>query len=830
MFSLEEISSVTRSPPSFRIFKPWWDTFMDYLAMTMLMIAVFGGTMQIYKDRTICLPIKANSTHSAPSPIDANISWADKHVDFNITDLHHTIINQKSIKISRVNAIFAVEHTKTNLDYQQYRYVNQACYFHAVPWFSKHFSSFILIHTVALMICSNFWFKYPKTSSKIEHLVFILEKCFDSPWTTELLSLAVTENSSEMNIRAQEKRKSTAAGQGISESAKSSTRTHSVIKKQFQLLDKKDGEQAKSLFEKVRKFRFHVEQEDTIYKLYVGQMVFKSLQCLAILCYFMVFIKDVNFDIICRPGMENVIGYEIFICTFSIALLLQRLILLYLILVTIYVGLCLRTLIWILRSPLKQYSFEKRETQFSDIPNVKNDFAFLLHLIDQYDPLYCTRFCIFLSEASEKKLKMLNLNNDWTVDKVRQQLIQNNKEQLELQLFMLTGIPQAVYDVTELQALRMELCTDIKISSKVTHLVHLEELSIVNCKVIVKPTALFFLGNKLHSLLVTFSVHEEVPEWINKLTRLRELSLIGSINLETKTLELEFLKELRYLKILRINSNLTKIPFNVLYVAPHLIGLSIFNNKNKLEVLHNLGGMFNLARLDLQNCQLDNIPHGIFSLTNLQELNLQGNELRQVDELGAFRQLPRLSSLNLSNNKITSLPDSFLFIGNLEQFNASDNQIETLPNSLFAIQKLHHLYLSNNRLMAIPTSIKNLKYLTFLDLSSNKLETLPDELFQCRRLKTLKLNNNLLTSLSGKIQQCSLLSKLELKGNPLEELPVEIGQCSKLKHSGLIIDEFLSETLPMPVKANLMSNQEAPLDVRLIIPNKASYPKLDNLV
>ncbi|XP_078282188.1 volume-regulated anion channel subunit LRRC8D-like [Rhinoraja longicauda] len=827
MFSLEEISSVSKPPPSFRIFKPWWDTFMDYLALTMLMVAVFGGTTQIYKERTVCLPITINTT--ARSIIDSNFSREDMFVDFNLSIDPRIVIRQKYDSISRDIAIYAVDGNKSHLDYQQYRYVNQACYFQAVPWFPKYFNYFILLQTVSLMICSNFWFKYPKTSSKIEHLIFILEKCFESPWTTDVLSLAVTENSSKMNVRMQEKRKGTAPSQGISESLRGLTK-NPAIKKQFQMLDKKDGEQAKALFEKVRKFRLHVEQEDTVYKLYVGQLVFKTVQCLVVLCYFTLFIRQVGFDILCRPGVEAVVGYDLFICTFSIAYLLRRLILVYLLLVSAYLGLCFRTLIWIIRTPLKQYSFEKRETQFSDIPDVKNDFAFLLHMIDQYDPLYCTRFCIFLSEASEKKLKLLSLNNYWTVEKARQQLTRNSKEQLELQLFMLTGIPQAIYEVTELQALHLELCKDVKISTKVTQLVHLEDLSIIDCIVIVKPAALFFLGNQLHSLSVTFSVHEEVPEWINKLTRLRELSLIGNVTIDSKTLELDFLKELRYLKILRLKSNLTKIPFNVLYVAPHLTELSIFNNNNKLEMLHNLGGMFNLARLDLQNCELDSIPLGIFSLNNLQELNLQGNALARVDELESFHRLPRLSSLNFSHNKITSLPDSFTSIGNLGRFNISDNQIETLPNSIFTIQKLNYLDVSANHLAAIPTSIKYLKNLRALDMSSNKLLTLPDELFQCRKLKTLKLNDNSLTFLSGKIQQCSLLSKLELKGNHLEELPVEIAQCSKLKRSGLIIDEFLSETLPMPIKANLTAMQDTPIDVRLIVAGKNSHPQLDNLV
>ncbi|XP_078083680.1 volume-regulated anion channel subunit LRRC8D-like [Mustelus asterias] len=826
MFTFEELSSVSKAPPSFRIFKPWWDTFMDYLAITMLMIAVFGGTTQIYKDKTVCLPIMDDLGERKYSSFEANSS--------NVT--HRGATYPDSARLSHSEVVYAVTEGKTNLDIQQYRFVNRACYFHAVPWFPKYFSYVILVHTVALMICSNFWFRYPKTSSKMEHLIFILEKCFESPWTSDVLSLAVTEQqSSDTNVRLQEKRKSAPApfkpvSPGIRDSSKGATRTNPVIQRQNELLDKKDWERAKALFEKVKTFKLHVEQEDTIYRLYVGQLLLKTLQCFIVLGYFAVFVQVVTFDIICRPGRESVIGYGVFICTFSIALLLRRLLLLYLCLVGVYVLLCIRTLIWILRTPLKQYSFEKRENQLSDIPNVKNDFAFLLHLIDQYDPLYCKHFSTFLSETSERKLKLLSLNSDWTPEKVRQQLIRGTKDQLELHLFMLTGIPEAVYDVTEIQSVKMELCRGINISTKVTQLVHLEELSIVNSVVTIKPAALFFLSNQLHSLSVTFSNDEEIPDWIGKLTKLRALYLIGNVNADDKRLELEFLKELRYLRILQINSNLLKIPFNVLYVAPHLVELSILNNKHKLEMIHNLGSMLNLARLDLQNCDLETIPLGIFSLSNLQELSFQGNELSAIDEIENLRRLRKLSSLNLSFNRIKSIPDSFSFISNLEHFNVSNNQIETLPNSMFTVQKLQHLDMSSNHLVAIPPSIKYLKNLKYLDLSSNKLETLPDELFQCKKLKTLKLNNNLLTSLSGKIQQCSQLSRLELKTNPLDELPVEITHCSKLKQSGLILDEYLFEALPMQIKISMSANPEPPAEIRLIMPNNMSHPDMEHNV
>ncbi|KAK7891864.1 hypothetical protein WMY93_023827 [Mugilogobius chulae] len=57
MFTLTEVASLNDIKPTYRILKPWWDVFMDYLGIVMLMLAIFSGTMQITKDQVVCLPV-----------------------------------------------------------------------------------------------------------------------------------------------------------------------------------------------------------------------------------------------------------------------------------------------------------------------------------------------------------------------------------------------------------------------------------------------------------------------------------------------------------------------------------------------------------------------------------------------------------------------------------------------------------------------------------------------------------------------------------------------------------------------------------------------------
>uniref|UniRef100_A0A3B3ZIV0 LRRC8 pannexin-like TM region domain-containing protein n=1 Tax=Periophthalmus magnuspinnatus TaxID=409849 RepID=A0A3B3ZIV0_9GOBI len=127
------------------------------------------------------------------------------------------------------------------------------------------------------MVCSNFWFKFPGSSSKIEHFISMLGKCFDSPWTTRALSEVSGENPEDNENQKSCITKSNIAmspGEGSLEktqSLRSIPEKIVVDKASASVLDKKEGEQAKALFEKVKKFRLHVEEGDILYLMYVRQ-------------------------------------------------------------------------------------------------------------------------------------------------------------------------------------------------------------------------------------------------------------------------------------------------------------------------------------------------------------------------------------------------------------------------------------------------------------------------------------------------------------------------------------------------------------------------------
>ncbi|XP_034036608.1 volume-regulated anion channel subunit LRRC8C isoform X2 [Thalassophryne amazonica] len=698
---------------------------------------------------------------------------------------------------------------KTDLDLQQYSFINQMCYEKALHWYAKYFPYLVLIHTLIFMVCSNFWFKFPGSSSKIEHFISILGKCFDSPWTTRALSEVSGENPEEKDHKKSATARSSIAvspGEGSlvkTPSLRSIPEKIVVDKPTASALDKKEGEQAKALFEKVKKFRLHVEEGDILYIMYVRQTVFKVLKFLLIIAYNSMLVIKVQNRVRCHVEIQDMTGYTHFECNHTMAHLFSKLSYCYLCLVAVYGLTSLYTSYWLFYRSLKEYSFEyvRQETGISDIPDVKNDFAFMLHMIDQYDPLYSKRFAVFLSEVSENKLKQLNLNHEWTAEKLRQRLQISANNRLELQLFMLSGLPDTIFELTELQSLKLEIINNVTIPASVSQLQDLQELSLYQCSLKLHTTATSFLKENLKVLRVKFDDSRELPNWTYGLRNLEELYLTGTLSPDaSKNIVLESLRELKCLKTLSLKSNLTKIPQSVVDVSSHLQRLYIYNDGTKLVMLNNLKKMTNLTELELVRCDLERIPHAIFSLANLQELDLKENNLQSIEEIISFQHLRKLTCLKLWHNSIMYIPEHIKKLGSLEHLYLSHNKIEILPSHLFLCNKLRYLDLSNNDIRFIPPEVGVLQSLQYFSVTSNKIENLPDELFFCKKLKTVKLGKNSLSVLSPKISYLVQLTYLELRGNHFEVLPPELGCCRALKRCGLIVEDTLFETLPSDIR------------------------------
>ncbi|KAM9392153.1 volume-regulated anion channel subunit LRRC8D [Pholidichthys leucotaenia] len=860
MFSLSELAPLNQHQNSSKLLKPWWEVFMDYLVVLMLMTSVLACTLQLSRDRVLCLPLLPfDSLNSSDYKLSTN---ANAPVNPALTSPMNMTYSCGPDLHSEAQGL------RTHLDYQQYTYISQVCYQKVLPLCSRFFSYLALLQSLVLVASSSFWLHFPHTSSRIEQFLAILAKCCESPWTSQALSHAVHQESIQELEKDEERQPHSpnnlnsspplvtrtthsgtdsdterpllkrsdslssaafpspcpsthscnstmsSASLGSEEHLLSSSKPSVMVDSHRQRisLDKRDGEQARALFERVRKFRSHCENSTVIYKVYFAQTIFKLLVVTLILSYTIPLLSSFSFHHICHPEKQTLVGYATFECVHVFSSFMHKLVVAYLTLLGLYSLTDFFTLGWILLSSLQQYSFHslKELSSLRDVPDLRNDLAFLIHMLDQYDPLLVQRLSVFLSPVSESKLLEESLERHWGEENLHAMTTVDVDGCSTLQLVALPRLPPALFTLNQLQVLKLELITNARFTAQVANMTSLRELHLYHCTAAVDPSALVFLQEHLEILYLTFTQVSAIPSWVFSLRSLHELHLAGRLSSEGgigRSWSLGSLRQLRYLRVLVIRGMLQRIPGELCEVANHLVRLEIHNEGTRLLVLTGLKRMVNLRELQLRDCQLERLPSALLSLNNLRTLDLQHNNLRTLEELLSLAHLQHLSCLRLPHNHILMLPASVGVLRGLELLDLSNNQLQSLPPALFTLRRLRRLLLAGNLLEELPAEIKAMQQLIELDLSGNRLERLPSELFSCcLDLHFLNVAHNSLTSLPSGIAALSHLCKLDLRGNSLEELPAELGWCSGLYGGGVLVENCLLLSLPQHFRECLSSS------------------------
>ncbi|XP_028768978.1 LRR repeats and ubiquitin-like domain-containing protein At2g30105 isoform X1 [Neltuma alba] len=156
--------------------------------------------------------------------------------------------------------------------------------------------------------------------------------------------------------------------------------------------------------------------------------------------------------------------------------------------------------------------------------------------------------------------------------------------------------------------------------------------------------------------------------------------------------------------------------------------------------------------LDCSNNSIQNVPVKIESLTGLEKLFLNANEL--LDESISWEgltTLKHLTVLSLNQNHLTTLPPALGSLISLKELHVSNNKLVNLPNEIGHLTKLEVLRANNNRMSTVSEFIGNCCSLVEVDFSSNFLTELPETFSSLSCLKALYLSNNAMKSLPSKL-------------------------------------------------------------------------------
>lgn len=206
----------------------------------------------------------------------------------------------------------------------------------------------------------------------------------------------------------------------------------------------------------------------------------------------------------------------------------------------------------------------------------------------------------------------------------------------------------------------------------------------------------------------------------------------------------------RYSLSVLSSPNLHHFPRSIMALT-NLVSLK-FHGNNISYLPNNFFSTFKrLKELDMGNNAITILPSGLGGL-QLTSLNLNNIELKELIPPDLFQVCKSsfryqffppvicthhnllfqlggsLRQLHAQGLRLLKVPTGFSALTALEMLDLSNNDLTTFPESLLQLTNLQHLLLSQNNISALPTGIKHLKNLEKLYLDKNDLHSLIPEI------------------------------------------------------------------------------------------------------
>jgi hypothetical protein len=135
-----------------------------------------------------------------------------------------------------------------------------------------------------------------------------------------------------------------------------------------------------------------------------------------------------------------------------------------------------------------------------------------------------------------------------------------------------------------------------------------------------------------------------------------------------------------------------------------------------------------VLRLDLSREKLRSVPAELAQLSDLKQLSLNRTKIESLPR--ALHTLEGLEYFSADGNQFTDFPEVILTWKKLEYLSLGDNLIDSIPLNIDALNQLHTLNLWSNLIAFFPASLGDLPLLSTLDLTTNDMTE--EEQFQLK--------------------------------------------------------------------------------------------------
>jgi len=232
---------------------------------------------------------------------------------------------------------------------------------------------------------------------------------------------------------------------------------------------------------------------------------------------------------------------------------------------------------------------------------------------------------------------------------------------------------------------------------------------------------------------------------------------------------------------------------------------------NTIEELKSSGSLHGALRVKLA-CGLETFPEELFDLAEtLEVLDLTDNKLTSLPKnFGLFK---KLKILFLSNNNFKEVPTVLAQCPNLSMIGIRNNQITIFKENALPLST-RWLILTDNELQTLPNSMGDLTLLQKCMLSGNKLTALPQSMSKCHNLELLRIAVNQLTELPVWLLTLPKLSWLAYSGNPFcEKHPNCDTALKEVPWKALEIKEVLGEGASGLISKAILDGNEVAVKV-----------------